>query len=585
MNSPASEVHPMLTFRRPGLISICLLLVSVGFAGAGTVLADERILDYQSDVLIHADGDLVVTETIQVRAEGKNIRRGIFRDFPTSYKDRQGNHYKVKLNVLDVKRNGAPEPFHTEKRSNGVRIYIGSKNRVVGNGVHEYRLRYQTTRQLGFFKDFDELYWNVTGNGWMFPIDHAGASITLPELVENRDLRTSFYTGSQGTQGKDAQSDIVNEHTVVFESTRGLQPYEGLTVSVGWPKGIVKEPTYSERIIWFLQDNRSALVLLIGLLAALGWYLWAWNRYGRDPQKNVIIPRFRPPMGLTPAGCSYILDMSFGKQSFAAAVVSLGVKSYLEIEEQDDEFTLRKTAVRGKDNISKGENAVLQSLFEDDSEIKLDQKNYKVFAKARNELKKALKSEHLGRVFILNSIYAVPGILLTIVAALIAAVLKAGPFVWITYAILSIAMHVIFLFLLRAPTPAGRKIMDEIEGFKMYLDTAEQDRLERMQSPRLTPEVFETFLPFAFALGVENNWCDRFARELPEELAKRDGYQPTWYTGSQNRLGALSHLGSDFNNSFSSAISSASSPPGSSSGSGGGGSSGGGGGGGGGGGW
>ena len=127
--------------------------------------------------------------------------------------------------------------------------------------------------------------------------------------------------------------------------------------------------------------------------------------------------------------------------------------------------------------------------------------------------------------------------------------------------------------------------MDEIEGFKMYLDTAEQDRLERMQSPQLTPEVFETFLPFAFALGVENNWCDRFARELPEELEKRGGYQPTWYTGNQNRLGALSHLGSNFNSSFSSAISSASSPPGSSSGSGGGGSSGGGGGGGGGGGW
>ena len=575
----------MLSFRRPGLIAICLLLFSVCVVGTGTLLADERILDYQSDVLVHTDGSLVVTETIKVRAEGKNIRRGIYRDFPTSYKDRRSNHYRVELNVLDVKRNGAPEPFHTEKRSNGVRIYIGSQNRMVDNGVHEYQLRYQTSRQLGFFKEFDELYWNVTGNGWMFPIDHAGARIVLPEPVKSRDLRTSFYTGSQGSRGKDAQSDIVNEHTVVFESTRGLEPYEGLTVSVGWPKGIVEEPSYAERIVFFLQDNRSALVLLIGLLAALGWYLWAWSRYGRDPRKGVIIPRFRPPLGLTPAGCSYILNMSFGKQAFAAAVVSLGVKSYLEIDDQDDDYTLRKTAVRGKEKISKGESAVLQSLFEDDSEIKLDQKNYRVFAKARSELKNALKSEHLGRVFILNSVYAVPGILLTIMAALIAAVLKAGPLVWITYAIGSIAMHVIFIFLLRAPTPAGRKIMDEIEGFKMYLDTAEQDRLERMQSPRLTPEVFETFLPFAFALGVENNWCDRFTRELPEELAKRGGYQPTWYTGSQNRLGALSHLGNDFNNSFSSAISSASSPPGSSSGSGGGGSSGGGGGGGGGGGW
>lgn len=127
--------------------------------------------------------------------------------------------------------------------------------------------------------------------------------------------------------------------------------------------------------------------------------------------------------------------------------------------------------------------------------------------------------------------------------------------------------------------------MDEIEGFKMYLDTAEQDRLDLMQSPQLTPEVFESFLPYAFALGVQNAWCDRFARELPKELAERGGYHPTWYHGGHNRLSALGHLANDFNRSFATAISSASSPPGSSSGSGGGGSSGGGGGGGGGGGW
>jgi uncharacterized membrane protein len=176
-------------------------------------------------------------------------------------------------------------------------------------------------------------------------------------------------------------------------------------------------------------------------------------------------------------------------------------------------------------------------------------------------------------------------VLLTIVAAIIAAAMPGGPFVWVPYVILSIALHVVFLYLLRAPTPAGRQIMDQIEGFKMYLDTAEQDRLERMRSPQLTAEVFESFLPYAFALGVENSWCKRFARELPEEMQKRGGYHPNWYSGGHSNFNALGHLGNRFNNSFSSAISSASSPPGSSSGSGGGGSSGGGGGGGGGGGW
>mgnify|MGYP001818303013 FL=1 len=146
-------------------------------------------------------------------------------------------------------------------------------------------------------------------------------------------------------------------------------------------------------------------------------------------------------------------------------------------------------------------------------------------------------------------------------------------------------LHGLFIFLMRAPTPAGRRIMDEIEGFGMYLGTAEQDRLDRMRSPQMTPEVFESFLPYAYALGVENKWCNRFAREMPREVRRNDSYHPGWYSGNLRGMGALHHLGDNFSSSFSSAIASASSPPGSSSGGGGGGFSGGGGGGGGGGGW
>jgi len=569
---------------------LCGLLLSLALPGAGPLLADERILDYQANIVVHTDGDLVVTETIRVRAEGQEIRRGIYRDFPTDYTDRFGNHYKVRLNILKVKRNGAEESFHTENQSNGVRIYIGSADRLIGTGIHEYQLRYRTNRQLGFFADHDELYWNVTGNGWSLPIDRAGARIELPAEFSSDALQTSFYTGPQGADGRDARAEIVNGRTITFESTRGLQPYEGLTVAVGWPKGSVRQPDSAQKIAWFLQDNKAALVLLAGLLAPLGWYLWAWSHAGRDPEKGVIIPLFRPPMGMTPAACSYVLNMSFEQQAFAAAVISLAVKGYLEIEEQSDGFRLRRQTAPATGKASTGESALLESLFADGPEIELDQKNHSTFGKAREGLRQALKHEHLGRLFILNTIYMLPAVLLTIVAAVIAAAMPGGPFVWVPYGILSVALHVLFLYLLRAPTVAGRQTMDQIEGFKMYLDTAEQDRLEQMRSPQLTAEVFEAFLPYAFALGVENSWCKRFARELPEAMEQRGGYQPDWYSGRHGNFNTLGHLGRHFNSSFSSAISSASSPPGSSSGldgggSSGGGSSGGGGGGGGGGGW
>lgn len=129
----------------------CHYVISLGLLITASVFADERILDYQADVQVHADGSLIVTEDIRVRSEGENMRRGIYRDFPTRYTDRFGNHYQAGLNVLDVQRNGVAEPFHIEKRSNGVRIYIGSSDRVLSNGIHDYQLRFYTNRQLGFF--------------------------------------------------------------------------------------------------------------------------------------------------------------------------------------------------------------------------------------------------------------------------------------------------------------------------------------------------------------------------------------------------------------------------------------------------
>ena len=572
-----------LRFFRPlstALAAACLL-------ASGGAIADERILSYHSDILIRLDGSMTVTETIRVRAEGKDIRRGIYRDFPTSYKDHLGNNYRVTFTPLEVQRNNRKEAFHTENRSNGVRVYMGSASQTLPHGVHEYRLRYHTSRQLGFFEDFDELYWNVTGNGWAFPIDTASARVELPEAVYPSDLRLDFYTGQQGSTGKDASSQVISNRKVEFEATRGLGPREGLTVAVGFPKGIVREPTAADRLKYFFSDNSAALALVAGLLLPFGWYLWAWKKFGRDPRKGVIIPRFKPPGGLTPAGCSYISRMSFNRDAFAAAIVSLGVKGHLKIHEDDEEFTLYRQDANDTLPPSKGEQGVMDGLFETGSKdhIELDQENHKEFQKARGALKKALKAEHLGRLFNLNLVYALPAFALSIGAVVVAASMDGSAFIWVSFGILSVLMHAAFIFLLRAPTPAGRRVMDEIEGFKMYLDTAEQDRLERMRSPELTPEAFEMFLPYAFALGVENNWCERFAKEFPEDMDGRGSYHPHWYSGHNRGLAGVRHLGSDFNSSFSSAISSASTPPGSSSGSGGGGSSGGGGGGGGGGGW
>ncbi len=144
-----------------------------------------------------------------------------------------------------------------------------------------------------------------------------------------------------------------------------------------------------------------------------------------------------------------------------------------------------------------------------------------------------------------------------------------------------------FYDLLKAPTRLGRRVMDRIEGFKLYLSVAEKDRMNFHNPPERTPELFEKFLPYALALGVEQAWGEQFAGVLAAagQDPSRSGYRSHWYSGRSFSGGGVTDFAASLGGSFSGAIAASSTAPGSSSGSGGGGFSGGGGGGGGGSGW
>ncbi|MEQ9563999.1 MAG: DUF2207 domain-containing protein, partial [Woeseiaceae bacterium] len=214
------------------LLFLCLFLSTASFA-------DERILEFRSDVVVQQDGWIDVTETITVRAEGARIRRGIYRDFPTEYKDGYGNSHVVAYEPLAVLRNESPEDFHSEKLSNGLRTYFGSANRLLQDGVHTYVYRYRASRMLGFFENHDELYWNATGLEWAFPIDKTVATVTLAFPGDPLIHSIDAYTGPMGAKGKDYSVSRDGPASVAFTVERTLMPHEGLTVVVGWPKGFV----------------------------------------------------------------------------------------------------------------------------------------------------------------------------------------------------------------------------------------------------------------------------------------------------------------------------------------------------------
>lgn len=544
--------------------------------------AAERILDYRSEIEVHADASMTVTETIVVEAAGQLIRRGIYRDFPTDYRDRLGNRYRVGFEVLGVTRNGQDEPFHTERRENGVRVYVGRANEFVAPGRHEYAIRYRTDRQLGYFDAHDELYWNVTGNGWDLPIERASAVVRLPPGVPMGDVSLEGYTGRQGsTEQSYAAAASGGEASIA--ATRSLGPREGLTIVVGWPKGHVHEPGGGERLQHVMKDNRGLLTACIGALFILGYLAWAWSRHGRDPRRGVVFPHYEPPAGYSPASTRFILRMSYDNRVFTAAILSLAVKGYLEIAEAGGKYTLHRRD--STQPLAAGEQALLDTLFATARSVELDNKNHALLGRTKAAHKKSLRRDYEKKYFLLNTALLMPSFGASVVLAVGIKLLDGfTPAVTAVFVALA-AAHVLFAYLMRAPTARGRALMDKLEGFRMYLEVAEKDELNLRNPPARTPELFERYLPFALALGVEQQWAEKFAGVFARlDGAQGTRYRPSWYGGDFNpaRLGGFA---TDVGTGLNSAISSASTAPGSSSGGGGGGSSGGGGGGGGGGGW
>jgi uncharacterized membrane protein YgcG len=630
-------------------LALCLVLLLP--AGLWAQQTGERILAFHSDITVNPDSSMVVRETIAVNALGNRIRHGIYRDFPTSYRDRLGNQVVVDFDVLSVERDGRPESWHSQPQANGVRLYFGDRNSFVSRGRHEYVLTYQTRRELGFFADHDELYWNVTGNGWIFPIDDASASVTLPSGVPQERIELTGYTGRQGSREQALRSAVEPGPQATFAATRRLGPYEGLTIVVGWPKGFVHEPTASERFGYMLADNRNLLVGVAGVVLLLLYYLIVWVRVGRVPQKGVIMPRYEPPAGLSPAGMRYLVKMGFDNKVAAAAMLDLAVKKYVTIGKSDSVYTLTR-ASGDKGSLTADERLLADKLLASDLSLELSPAHHTRVQSAISALKSALKSAEEKIYFLTNSRYLVPGVVfsaLVVVATVLLApsrgAMAGGAFIsiWLTgwsFAVvmlllmvvaawkaafsgsgtaakggavfltlfslpflggevfgiymlgkssgvstiallaLVVFLNVLFHYLLKRPTHAGRVLLDQVEGFKMFLGAVDKDRLATLAATEQTPAVFEKYLPYAVALGVEHAWAARFA-----DVLERANYSPAWCSdGLWTGMNAGVMAGS-LASSMSAAIASSSASPGSSSGFGGGGSSGGGGGGGGGGGW
>jgi len=649
--------------------ALAILLLALWSAAGGGAFAAEVISSFESNVQVAKNGELTVVETITVRAEGYDIKHGIYRDFPLTFKDAGGTVREVDFKLLGVERDGKPEPYSTEHQHGIIRIYVGDKNSNVATGDHTYVFRYRNGRQIRWFEGKPELNWNVTGNFWRFPI--LQASYHLQFVAGNGPVRWTAYTGRVGARGTDWRGSLGALGSLTVSTTRRLAPGEGLTVVTELSADAVDPPSQND-ILWYeVFDNRRWIFAGIGLILVLTYYAAAWNAVGRDPRGGTIIPLFQPPAGISPALANYIRDWGFGREkwrAFTAAALSLAVRGFLRFDGRGGTLTLKTTGKQPDSGaLPAGEDAIYTWVKDQDGAATISKVHRESIEKVGSEFTKHIEAENRNRFFRRNLGYVLAGLAMT--AAVVAGVVIFGGlqdqdiavltglgfigfaagvfgmqllqtvfsgagfdslfrivisvvffaiFVSITTSIVQVGspylqnavpalwyylenypfafvlvtafatINGLFFYLMRAPTALGRPIMDQLAGFRLYLQTAESDRLN-LQAPEITADRFESLLPYAVALDVEKPWSDAFGAALrrahPDDPDPMSSYQPRWSSGGG---WSGSNLGNSVSSSvagMSSALASAVPVSSGSSGFGGGGGSGGGGGGGGGGGW
>ena len=634
--------HRMLHAR---FLAAFAMLVALAFP----TLAREEFRAYASEVIVRIDGSVAVTETIDVNAEGIDIRRGIYRDIPVTMLGDSGNKIRIALEVEGVTRAGQPEMFRVERMGDFQRIWIGDPDSLLRRGVHRYTIQYSMERMVRPSADGgDELYWNVTGNYWDFPILSAVARVRLPQGAVIRNL--AAYTGAAGSREQAVTITRESDSSAIFRSQRELGPGEGMTIAVSFQEGIIAYPEGTDALVQAISDQREVLFSVAAVLALLLYNFTAWLRVGRDPPKGVIIPRFHPPKGFSPALTHYVHKWGFassGWTAMTAAIFDLGVKGLVRIDNPGKTLTVTATGKAPADKLPVGEK-VLFDYFSAKGAVTFDKANGTDLNTRRGEFTAAIERENRAVWFNNNTIFAVlsfvlavlmvvgmvaldilepiwlfvavvSGVFFGIIGTVLFGSVKSGGWlqrsivgVWIavfafnfgggalemftglTINIAAIAagslvlISVVFAVLMRAPTVQGRKVMDEIEGFRLYLETAEKNRLNIEGEPPMSVSRFERILPYAIALGVEKPWSEHFEAELKRNAVSdaEPGYRPGFYSGGRSfSAGNLSRAITTASSGMAAAMVAAQPVQASSSGSSGGGFSGGGGGGGGGGGW
>ncbi len=466
------------------------------------------------------------------------LKRGIYIDYIEGYREQNiVSHYlsrlwhghlfslidRQDLQIQSVLKNGKNTSWFVEDEHSAKVIYVGKRNIFLDPGEYEYTIKYRYGQQSWRENGFDKISWNVTGNGWPFNIRKASTTIEFPEEVDTKQVGLQAFTGFFGQSEKAYRVDELTNNSVTVSATQTLQPRQGLTVDLNWPKGTVNQPSAPSRMINAVLMNKGLFVLMTAWLGLIIIYWRTWSKHGRDPLLKEIIPQYEAPNGESPAVMRFVnKEGEYDDRVFASALISLASKGLIRIEKSGKySYKLHKQADYPNEKLANDEGALFRTLFKKRKLIDPDKSTHaeQLFRAQEAHMKfmnqrhdpENYQEENSGKRFGLGFIQTVLWFWTFYFT------LSQGTLDWGVFLTFTIAYFFICRFanqLIARRTDRGASWVPQMDGFFQYLVMAEKDELRAVHPLEKTPEVYQEYLPYAVALDIEDVWGEKFSNVL-----------------------------------------------------------------------
>lgn len=510
---------------------------------------DWNIQNFDTTIRVNTDSTIDVTEQIIVDFS-REQHHGIFRLIPVKYVDTKGKQSQIPVRITGVTdETGKPWNYEVIDEDEYINVKIGDPD-VYVNKVVTYKISYTAEQALGNYDNYDEIYWNATGDKWEVPIQNASATVIIPKTIDPSQLKGTCYTGSYGSREQNCRAEIMDGSTIkytAFPTSRSagdpaLRSLQGLSIVGGFPKGIVQPTPPSAEEIFNQAPGYAKLFLFFGynwgLLLPLGvgaLMFYFWYTKGRDPStgNSTIMPIYTPPDNLKPSEVGTIVDESVDIRDITSAIVDMAVRGYLEIIESKDKvlffdttnysFKLLKPEYQTDNSLEEYEKKILTAVFGGNTERKLSDLNNE-FYKDIPEIKKKIYEQLVKKGYFpsdpdkTRGTYAIIGFILMFgtffLMGLLVSFLHWSLIVGIALSGVVILGSAKFM---PARTLKGAETRYKILGLQEFIQTAEKDRLKFQEQEN----IFEKILPYALTLGIAAKWSKAF-----EGIYKTP---PSWY--------------------------------------------------------